>query len=87
MEDIECLMVAVHLAVMTEAMSFCEHLSIDTDLMFDIISNAAGSSAIFVKTFKDMQKENWSLRSVKGVERIREGLVSLLNSLYKRRSY
>lgn len=83
--DIKDLMVGVHLAAMTEAMSFCEHLGIDTDLMYDIVSNAAGSSAIFVKTFRDMQRGKWSMGSVPGVEKIRDGLVSrvIIQSQYR----
>ena len=65
--DIEDLLVGVHVAVISEAMSFCEKLGIDTDIMFDIVSNAAGSSVIFSHMFKNMQRENWSLKGVLGV--------------------
>ena len=75
--DIRDLMIGVHLAALSEAMAFCERLGIDTDLMFDIVSNAAGASAVFPKAFKDMQKGQWSLRSVDHVEEIRDALVSL----------
>lgn len=76
-EDVRSLMVGVHLAIMTEAMAFCEHLGIDTDLMFDTVSHAAGASAIFLKAFTDMQKGRWSLQSVAGIGEIRHKLVSL----------
>ena len=76
--DIKSLLVGVHLASMTEAMSFCERFAIDTDLMFDIVSNAAGASAVFLKWFSVMQKGKWSLRSIPGVEEIRDSLVGLL---------
>ncbi|KAL8684202.1 MAG: hypothetical protein Q9218_008382, partial [Villophora microphyllina] len=36
LETIQDLMIGVHLAAVAEAMSFCERLGIDTDLMFDI---------------------------------------------------
>ncbi|KAK3171330.1 hypothetical protein OEA41_003414 [Lepraria neglecta] len=78
-DDIKDLMGGVHLAAMAEAMSFCEHLGIDTNLMYDIVSNAAGASAIFLKTFADMQKGNWKLRSVASVEEIRDRLVSIIS--------
>lgn len=78
-DNIKDLMVGVHLAAMAEAMSFCEHLGIDTNLMYDIVSNAAGASAIFLKTFVDMQKGNWKLRSVVSVEEIRDRLVSIIS--------
>lgn len=75
--DVQDLMIGVHLAAMSEAVSFCGPLGIDTDLMFDIVSNAAGSSAVFVKHFKEMQEGKWSLRSITGVGEIRDRLVSL----------
>ena len=65
--DIEFLLIGVHVAVISEAMAFCEKLGIDTDIMFDIVSNAAGSSVIFSHMFKNMQRENWSLKGVLGV--------------------
>lgn len=74
--DVTDLMIGVHLAVMSEAMSFCKHLGIDTDLMFDIVSNAAGASAVFLKNFNVMSKGNWSLKSIAGAEELRDRLVS-----------
>lgn len=74
--DIEDLLVGVHLAVMSEAMTFCERLGIGVELMFDIVSNAAGSSAVFVKTFDDLRTGGWSLKAVHDVERIQNRLVS-----------
>ena len=74
-DDIESLMMGVHLAVINEAMVFCERLEIDTDLMFDIVSNAAGSSAVFLKYFQQMQKDAWFLRLVPGVNDLRDRLV------------
>lgn len=81
-DDIRNLMTGVHLAAMTEAMSFCEHLGIDPDLMFDIVSHAAGASAIFSKCFKEMQKGKWSLKSVAGIEEVRDKLVSVYGMTY-----
>ncbi len=74
--DIKFLLIGVHVAVISEAMSFCEKLGIDTDLMYDIVSNAAGSSTMFTRSFKDMQKENWSLRAVPNANLVRYQLVS-----------
>lgn len=76
--DIADLLVGVHLAAMAEAMSYCEYLGIDTNMMFDVVSNAAGASSIFLKAFPEMQGAGWSLRAVDGIERIRERLVSYL---------
>ena len=75
-DDIKNLMVAVHLVATIEAMAFCEHLGIELDLMYDIVLNAAGASAVFEKYFKDLKKARWSLKGVSGVEAIREELVS-----------
>jgi len=73
--DIKDLMVGVHLAGMTEAMSFCDRLGIDSDLMFDVVSNAAGSSSVFLRAFSDMQGARWSLKAIAGIEDIRKRLV------------
>jgi len=74
--DVQNLMIGVHLAATSEAMSFCDRLHIDTDLMFDIVSNAAGASAAFLKHFREMQAGDWSLSAVSGVKDIRNRLVS-----------
>lgn len=49
---------------MSEAMSFCACLGIDVRLMYDIVSNAAGSSAVFIKHFKPMEEGAWSLQGM-----------------------
>ena len=79
-QDIEYLLIGVHVAVISEAMSFCETLGIDTDIMFDIVSNAAGSSVMFTRSFKDMQNKNWSLGGVPHAARVRDRLVSMLST-------
>lgn len=75
LNTIEDLMIGVHLVTVAEAMSFCERLGIDTELMFDIVSNAAGASRIFVKAFKSMQQGAWSLKAAPDAEGIRNRLV------------
>ena len=75
--DIADLMVGVHLAATTEAMSFCEHLGVDTNMMFDVVSNAAGASSVFVKAFSTMQEPHWSLKAINGIEQIQTKLVRL----------
>ena len=79
-DDIKFLLIGVHLAVISEAMSFCEKLGIDTDIMFDIVGNAAGSSVMFATSFKDMQKEDWSLRAVPNANLVRYQLVSTMST-------
>ena len=78
--DIKFLLVGVHAAVISEAMSFCEKLGIDTEIMFDIVSNAAGSSIMFMRSFKDMQKAKWPLRAVPNANLVRYQLVSMTNT-------
>lgn len=74
--DIKDLMIAVHLAGMAEAMAYCESLGIDTDLMYDIVANAAGASAAFLTYFKALQKGRWSLNAVSDHATIADRLVS-----------
>lgn len=76
-ETVKDLMVGVHLAAVAEAMKFSEHLDLDTDLVFDIVSNAAGASAAFLMGFEELRKGAWSLKSVTGVDGVRDRLVSL----------
>ena len=78
--DIEFLLIGVHVAVISEAMAFCEKLGIDTDIMFDIVSNAAGSSVMFSRMFKDMRKENWSLGAPHSTDLVRNQLVSTMST-------
>ena len=76
-DELTDLLIGVHLAVMSEAMGFCEVLGIDADLMFDIVNNAAGASKVFAKYFRDLKGNGWRVKGVKGVEGIRDRLVSL----------
>ena len=77
LHDIESLLIGVHVAVISEAMPFCEKLGIDTNIMFDIVSHAAGSSVMFTRSFKDMQNQNWSLGGVPHAKMVRDQLVSV----------
>lgn len=82
--EIRDLLVGVHLAVMSEAMAFCERLGIDTELMHDIVSNAAGASRVFETRFRNMKKLGWRVKGLQGVEEIRDRLVSVAASLMVR---
>ncbi|KAL8754116.1 MAG: hypothetical protein Q9184_005213 [Pyrenodesmia sp. 2 TL-2023] len=79
LETIEVIMIAVHLVAMSEAMSFCAYLGIDVGLMYDIVSNAAGSSAVFIKYFQKMEEDGWKLQ---GMPEVGERLVSLIPFLF-----
>jgi hypothetical protein len=81
-ETIKDLMVGVHLAAVAEAMKFSEHLGLDTDLVYDIVSNAAGASAAFLMGFEEMRKGGWSLKAVTGVDKIRDRLVSFREVMF-----
>ncbi|KAL8730122.1 MAG: hypothetical protein Q9181_004779 [Wetmoreana brouardii] len=74
LDTIRDLMIAVHTTAVSEAMSFCERLGIDTDLMFDIVSNAAGASNMFRKAFEPMKQGGWSLKAAPDAEGIRDRL-------------
>ena len=78
--DIQDLMIGVHLATMSEAMAFCERLGIDADLMYDIVSNAAGASKVYEKYFGKLKKAGWGLKGVPGIVEIRQRLVSAVSS-------
>ncbi len=75
--EIRDLLVGVHLAVVSEVMAFCERLGVDVELMFDIVSNAAGASRVFERYFGDMKGRGWGVKGVPGVEEIRDRLVSM----------
>lgn len=77
--DIQDLMVGVHLAAMSEAMAFCEKLGIDTELMYDIVSNAAGASKVFDKYFRPMKEAGWGLKGLRGVEEVRNSLMKAVS--------
>ena len=84
--DIKNLMIAVHLAAASEAMAFCEHLGIASDLMYDIVLNAAGASAVFERYYGDLKKANWSLKGVPEAQAIRKALVSIIKFALKTRN-
>ncbi|KAL8669576.1 MAG: hypothetical protein Q9224_007729, partial [Gallowayella concinna] len=63
-ETIHDIMLAVHTASITEAMSFCEYLGIDTGLMYDIVSHAAGTSKAFEDSFRGMKKKEWRIEGL-----------------------
>ncbi|KAL8698169.1 MAG: hypothetical protein Q9201_006726 [Fulgogasparrea decipioides] len=79
LDTVQDLMIGVHTAAVSEAMSFCERLGIDTDLMFDIVSNAAGASRMFVKAFEPMKQGGWSLKAAPDAKGIRDRLVSAIS--------
>ncbi|KAI4251378.1 MAG: hypothetical protein L6R42_008408 [Xanthoria sp. 1 TBL-2021] len=77
-ETIRDIMIAVHIAAVTEAMGFCEYLGIDVALMYDIVSNAAGNSRVFEQSFKRMGKKGWRVDGLEEAEQIVQRLVSAI---------
>ncbi|KAL8848194.1 MAG: hypothetical protein Q9221_006763 [Calogaya cf. arnoldii] len=73
-ETIRDLMLGVHTASITEAMSFCEYLGIDIGLMYDIVSNAAGNSQVFKEYFTRMREKGWGIAGLDDAEGIKERL-------------
>ncbi|OAA54591.1 3-hydroxyacid dehydrogenase/reductase [Niveomyces insectorum RCEF 264] len=62
--DIVDIFAGAHLATAAEAMGFTEASGLDTTVMYDIISKAAGSNWQFVENVPRMKKPTWSLRDV-----------------------
>ena len=75
-QDIIDIFVGGHLAAAVEAMGFTEAVGLDTGVMYDIVSKAAGSNKQFVDHVPKMKKPAWSLRDVPAARGIAERLVS-----------
>lgn len=78
-EDIINIFIGVHLAAAVEAMGFTEAVGLDTSVMYDIISQAAGSNTQFVDHVPDMKKPSWSLRDVPTAKDVAGKLVRFLD--------
>ncbi|KAL8735129.1 MAG: hypothetical protein Q9166_001005 [cf. Caloplaca sp. 2 TL-2023] len=76
LETIEDIIVGVHTAAIAEAMGFCEYLGIETDLMYDIVSHAAGTSRVFETAFQGMKEKGWRIEGVEVGGEVGERLVS-----------
>lgn len=63
-QDIVDIFTGGHLAASAEALGFMEAVCLDSDVMYDIISKAAGSNAQFVENVPKMKKPTWSLKDV-----------------------
>ncbi|KAL9578908.1 MAG: hypothetical protein Q9203_006924, partial [Teloschistes exilis] len=81
-ETIRDLLIGVHLAVVAEAMSFCDRLGIDADLMYDIVANAAGASNAFVSSFEALRKGGWALKAAPDAEGVRDRLAEAMEKVY-----
>lgn len=74
-QDIVDIFAGGHLATAAEAMGFTEAVGLDTTVMYDIISKAAGSNTQFVDHVPKMKKPSWSLRDVPEAKDVMRRLV------------
>lgn len=75
-QDIIDIFAGGHLAAAVEAMGFTEAVGLDTGVMYDIISKAAGSNKQFVDNVPSMKKPSWSLGDVPAAKEVGKRLVS-----------
>lgn len=75
-QDIIDIFIGVHLAVSAEALGFTEAIGLNTDVIYDIISKAAGSNVQFVEFVPHMKKPTWSLNDVESAKNTALRLVS-----------
>lgn len=65
------LLSGIHLAASVEGMAFCQKLGVDTKVMYEIISKAAGWNAMFTTAIPGMlQKDSWTLAECKEAEEV-----------------
>jgi len=70
------LLAGIHLAASVEALAFCKALDMDTKLMYEIISKAAGWCKMFTEHMPAMlEKNEWTLAHCEGAEKVRDRLV------------
>ena len=74
-QDIVDIFTGSHLATAVEAMGFTEAIGLDTDVMYDIISKAAGSNTQFVQHVPKMKKPSWSMKDIPEAVNIMKRLV------------
>ena len=67
-QDIIDIFIAVHLAASAEALGFTEAVGLNTNVIYDIISKAAGSNVQFVDFVPQMKKPTWSLGDVENAK-------------------
>ena len=68
-------------------MGFTEAVGLDTNVMYDIISKAAGSNTQFVNNVPKMKKPTWSLEDVPAANEIGKRLVGSASASFIPWSY
>lgn len=76
LQDIEDIMVGVHLAATAESRGFTQAVGLNTGQMFDIVCGAAGWNVQFERYAPKMKKGPWYLREVEESKQIGIKLVS-----------
>lgn len=74
-QDIIDIFAGGHLAASAEALGFTEAVGLNTDMIYDIISKAAGSNIQFVDCVPKMKKPTWSLKDVGSAKSVGQRLV------------
>jgi len=75
-DTVNDLLAGIHLAASVEALAFCKALGMDTKLMYEIISKAAGWCKMFTEHMPQMlEKNEWTLAHCKDADAVRERLV------------
>jgi len=74
-DTVNDLLAGIHLAASVEGLAFCKALGMDTKLMYEIISKAAGWNKMFTDHMPAMlEKNEWTLAHCKGAESVRDRL-------------
>lgn len=76
LQEIEDIMVGVHLAATAESRGFTEAVGLNADQMFDIICGAAGWNVQFERYARKMKQGPWYLREIEESKQIGIKLVS-----------
>lgn len=83
-DSIAELLAGIHLAASIEAMALCKQLGVDRKVMADIISRAAGESAMYVKCIPGMlAKDAWSLADCPEAEDVGAKLANVVDKCRK----
>jgi len=79
-EVVNDMLAGIHLAASVEALAFCKALGMDTKLMYEIISKAAGWSKMFTEHMGAMlEKDEWSLANCEAAESVRDRLTNVVD--------
>jgi 3-hydroxyisobutyrate dehydrogenase len=76
-DTINDLLSGIHLAASVEGMAFCKKLGVDSKIMYEIISKAAGWNAMFTTSLSDLlEKDTWTLAESAHAKEVGEKLAA-----------